>query len=88
MSSLAVVQPESYEEQLTAKVAALKDMFREFSLPEVEVHRSQPIHYRVCCKAARVEQFAHRGVLTHDAALVQDEARAACPVHDLQKLAE
>jgi hypothetical protein len=46
LTKVAVVDPSSYEEQLHAKIVGLQSMFAEFHLPEVEVFRSAPSHYR------------------------------------------
>ena len=45
--SLAVVQPERYEEQLAEKVSQVYAEFEAFDIPELEVFRSQPEHYRM-----------------------------------------
>lgn len=45
--SLAVVQPERYEEQLAEKVGQVYAEFGAFDIPELEVFRSQPEHYRM-----------------------------------------
>lgn len=45
--SLAVVQPERYEEQLAEKVGQVYAEFEAFDIPELEVFRSQPEHYRM-----------------------------------------
>ena len=45
--SLAVVQPEKYEEQLSEKVTQTEAEFQPFDIPELEVFRSKPEHYRM-----------------------------------------
>ena len=45
--SLAVVKPEHYEEQLAEKVRQVYTEFEAFDVPELEVFRSQPEHYRM-----------------------------------------
>ncbi len=45
--SLAVVKPETYEDQLTEKVSQTMDEFQSFEIPELEVFRSKPDHYRM-----------------------------------------
>lgn len=46
LPDVAVVRPEEYEAQLQAKVQRVRELFSEFQLPEIQVHRSAPIHYR------------------------------------------
>lgn len=41
------VQPEKYEEQLAEKISQVYNEFQAFELPELEVFRSQPRHYRM-----------------------------------------
>lgn len=45
---MALVQPERYEEQLQIKLQKLKQLFasHQLVLPELEIHRSEPSHYR------------------------------------------
>ncbi|WOG29344.1 tRNA (uridine(54)-C5)-methyltransferase TrmA [Endozoicomonas sp. 8E] len=45
--SLAVVEPEKYEAQLTEKVNLTREEFQTFDVPELEVFRSRPEHYRM-----------------------------------------
>ena len=45
--SLAVVQPEKYDEQLSEKVIQTQAEFQAFDIPELEVFSSQPKHYRM-----------------------------------------
>lgn len=45
--SLALVQPERYEEQLSEKVRQTQQEFQAFDIPELEVFRSRPEHYRM-----------------------------------------
>jgi hypothetical protein len=41
-----VVRPEEYDSQLAAKMARVRGLFAGFDVPDVEVHRSAPEHYR------------------------------------------
>jgi tRNA/tmRNA/rRNA uracil-C5-methylase (TrmA/RlmC/RlmD family) len=43
---MVTVRPEQYDAQLEAKVARVSGLFAAFDVPEVEVHRSAPSHYR------------------------------------------
>ncbi|MGI9283302.1 MAG: tRNA (uridine(54)-C5)-methyltransferase TrmA [Endozoicomonas sp.] len=45
--SLAVVEPEKYEAQLTEKVSLTREEFQAFDTPELEIFRSRPEHYRM-----------------------------------------
>jgi len=45
--SLPTVLPEQYEEQLAQKAGHIIGEFAEFDLPELELFRSQPQHYRM-----------------------------------------
>ncbi|WP_062270421.1 tRNA (uridine(54)-C5)-methyltransferase TrmA [Endozoicomonas arenosclerae] len=45
--SLAVVEPEKYEDQLAEKVSLTREEFQAFDIPELEVFRSRPEHYRM-----------------------------------------
>ncbi|GBF88282.1 tRNA (uracil-5-)-methyltransferase [Raphidocelis subcapitata] len=45
-ANVAVVRPEQYDAQLEANVARVRGLFQGFELPEPEVHRSAPMHYR------------------------------------------
>ena len=47
VQALLSINPENYEEQLQEKIQGLKQLFSGFSIPEVEVFRSQPINYRM-----------------------------------------
>lgn len=38
--------PSLYDSQLEAKVGKIKDLFSGFNIPEIDVHRSSPLHYR------------------------------------------
>ncbi|MBV2130836.1 tRNA (uridine(54)-C5)-methyltransferase TrmA [Rheinheimera sp. SM2107] len=40
------VFPAEYESQLTSKKALLQDLFAPYALPEIEIYRSEPEHYR------------------------------------------
>ncbi|KAI8474278.1 MAG: uracil-5--methyltransferase [Monoraphidium minutum] len=46
MKGATIVKPEEYESQLDAKAARVRGLFAPFGAPDVEVHRSEPIHYR------------------------------------------
>jgi tRNA (Uracil-5-)-methyltransferase len=37
----------AYEQQLAAKVAHVRELFNDFALPELEIFRSAPNHYRL-----------------------------------------
>lgn len=39
----------TYEQQLTGKVVHVRQLFSDFELPELEIHRSSPDHYRLRC---------------------------------------
>ncbi|MGB1271654.1 MAG: tRNA (uridine(54)-C5)-methyltransferase TrmA [Endozoicomonas sp.] len=45
--SLAVVKPELYEQQLAAKAEIIRADFADFEIPELELFRSKPKHYRM-----------------------------------------
>ncbi len=45
--SLAVVQPEKYEKQLSEKINQTQIEFEAFDIPELEVFTSKPEHYRM-----------------------------------------
>ncbi|WP_366139440.1 tRNA (uridine(54)-C5)-methyltransferase TrmA [uncultured Endozoicomonas sp.] len=45
--SLAAVQPERYEEQLAQKASMVRNDFSHFPMPELELFRSKPEHYRM-----------------------------------------
>lgn len=45
--SVGQVFPEQYSEQLTDKVSAVKQLLSDFNVPEAEIFRSQPSHYRM-----------------------------------------
>ena len=45
--SLAVVKPEQYEQQLEAKAQWVRNSFTDFDMPELQVFRSRPEHYRM-----------------------------------------
>lgn len=47
LPSIAAVYPEQYEELLQDKLCRLKELFQGFKLPEVEVFRSKPSHFRM-----------------------------------------
>ncbi len=45
--AIHTVFPERYEQQLSEKLTRLKQDFADFNLPEVEIFRSAPDHYRL-----------------------------------------
>ncbi len=45
--SLPTVQPERYEEQLAEKASSICSEFADFGIPELELFRSRPEHYRM-----------------------------------------
>ena len=45
--SLAVVRPERYEQQLDEKVIQVHEEFEAFDIPELEIFKSRPEHYRM-----------------------------------------
>ncbi|KEQ18866.1 tRNA (uridine(54)-C5)-methyltransferase TrmA [Endozoicomonas numazuensis] len=45
--SLAVVEPEKYAAQLAEKVSLTREEFQAFDIPELEIFRSRPEHYRM-----------------------------------------
>ena len=45
--SLAVVKPVLYEQQLQEKAAMIRNEFANFNIPEIELFRSRPEHYRM-----------------------------------------
>ncbi|USE39809.1 tRNA (uridine(54)-C5)-methyltransferase TrmA [Endozoicomonas sp. SCSIO W0465] len=45
--SLPTVQPERYQEQLAEKASSICSEFAEFDIPELELFRSRPDHYRM-----------------------------------------
>lgn len=47
MSSLPVIDPDLYESQLQQKCDAMKGLFSDFKLPELELFRSPPENYRM-----------------------------------------
>jgi len=49
--TVLTTEPERYEEQLAAKLAALRALFAGTPLPDIDIHRSAPEHYR-CAAAA------------------------------------
>lgn len=50
-SPVTVVTPDpsEYDAQLQRKVAKIRDLFAAFAIPPIEIHASQPLHYR--CRA-------------------------------------
>lgn len=45
--SLAIVKPELYEQQLEEKAKFIRSEFADFEIPELELFRSKPEHYRM-----------------------------------------
>lgn len=44
---LGQVFPEQYESQLASKVTAMQELFAPFQMPDAEIFRSEPQHYRL-----------------------------------------
>ncbi len=43
---------EEYQAQLLHKISKVKELFKVFQLPELEVHQSERSHYRMRCVLA------------------------------------
>lgn len=68
----------AYEQQLAAKVAHVQQLFSDFEMPDFEIHRSSPDHYRLryalhitaCCCSKRLFVFACRNGYIHYLAML------------------
>ena len=46
-SVLQQINPDNYQQQLDIKLANLNSDFAEFSLPKIDIHTSEPLHFRM-----------------------------------------